>query len=539
MFDYEVDGLPSGKPSVWSHLSLHPLAPGTLTPFSFSVLSEVLGRTWYVTYDRLGFDPRPGAEVLRQYNGRPYLNLTLSATLESTRAGIPPMTLRVNGQDYPIAPWEKPSLLNGMRTGRAQRKMADEFDRLAADVEQTTDMARSWYLKTRETVWGQAELLQVMEQIERISLKSAETFFVARHNLEWAYNRLIRLTEGVEPFPANLSLINNALRDVDDLVENEMATEMLAMAALAEKSPDVLAWLKTDRFGEWQTDLPDRDVRTALDAFLSTYGHRSADEGEMSHPRWRENPTPVLKGILACAKPSAKHASKMPSTQSVDRLMAAVSADKKKEASKIVDRMRQALRLQSKALNAVAYILAGTRCWALAAAAEAMGDGRLSDISDVFYFELEEIKQMMTGEWNIANVDQIRATGEERRIAYAQWQQMRVPDLLIDDLPAKATVDGLPGSAGRVTAPLRRWDTLQPHVCNGAVVGVEQLSSGWSIVLPVAQAIITATGTPFDPVVAAARLWHTPIVLALGATYDGLVEGAQTTVDADQMIVDQ
>ena len=57
--------------------------------------------------------------------------------------------------------------------------------------------------------------------------------------------------------------------------------------------------------------------------------------------------------------------------------------------------------------------------------------------------------------------------------------------------------------------------------------------------LPVAKGIITATGTPLDPIVAAARIWHTPIILNLRDQYDALVEGAQTTVDAEHLIVDQ
>ncbi len=146
---------------------------------------------------------------------------------------------------------------------------------------------------------------------------------------------------------------------------------------------------------------------------------------------------------------------------------------------------------------------------------------------------------MMTGEWNVSDIETIHATAVQRSTTYAEECSQRPADVLIGDAEALPVGRGLPGTTGEAIGPLRRWDTLEPHVCNGAIVGVEQLSSGWSIVLPVAKGIVTATGTPLDPIVAAARLWHTPIILNLREDYASLVEGAQTTVDAEHVIVDQ
>jgi hypothetical protein len=538
VFVYKIEDLPSGAPA-WSHLSLQPLAPGCLTSFSYSVLGEVLGRAWYQHYDQLGFEPRPGSRVVRRVMGRPYLDISKSAALESTHAGVEPMTLRVNDAVYPVATWKKPGLLGGMRSSRAQRKIQQRLEVLSADADQITDRARNWYIKTLEISWSQAEILQVMEEIERVSLSSFEFYFASRHALEWAYNRLLNLTQEFAPYPDNLALINNTLRDVDGLVENQMAEQMLAMAELVQPDSSTLTWLKQGQFDEWQTALSSKDVADALNAFLEAHGHRSADEGEMRNPRWGEDPTPVLKGILACTKHSAKHSVKVQATQCLEKLVEVTGDKHRKQVSDLVGKIRQAMTLQSQALNATAYIFAGTRQWALAAADEAAADGRLVEPSDIFSFELEEIKQMMTGEWNVSDIETIHATALQRDAAYADECLYRPADVLIGDAQAFPVGNGLPGTAGEATGPLRRWDTLEPHVCNGAIVGVEQLSSGWSIVLPVAKGIITATGTPLDPIVAAARIWHTPIILNLRENYDSLVEGAQTTVDAEHLIVDQ
>jgi len=59
------------------------------------------------------------------------------------------------------------------------------------------------------------------------------------------------------------------------------------------------------------------------------------------------------------------------------------------------------------------------------------------------------------------------------------------------------------------------------------------------LILPFARALIAADGTPLDPIVAAARGWHIPTVVGLGARFDTLVEGAQTTILGDNGTVEQ
>ena len=539
MYSYSIENLPAKRPAVWSRVPIQPLAPGALTPFSFSVLAEIMGRAWYNFYDRLGFEPQPRARVLRQHQGRVYQNMTLSAQLESTHAAVQPPTLLMNNQPYPVADWEKPGFLSGMKFGRVQRKIDDQIDALAGELDGITVKAQNWLLKTRETRWTQAEILQVMEEIERVSLNSLMVYLGARRHTMLGYDALLNLTQARLPFPANLAAVNSALCDVDGLVENDIAAAILAMADLVKADTSTLAWLKQNDLTGWRDALPNRDLSEALSDFLAQYGHRCAVEGEIMTPRWASDPTPVLHAVLACATRDPKHPAKVPAAQYVNKLLQQVDGGDQKTAEAALQQIRRGLRLQSHALHTVAYFLAGTRRWALAAGQEATTDGRLAHADDVFFFELEEMKQMMTGEWNISAREEIRARAEARRATFAQWQQETPPDLLLGDAAAQSAVAALPGTAGEVAGPLRRWDEPQPHICNGAVVGVPQLDSGWAVLLPIAKGLVTKAGTPLDPVVAAARHWHTPTVLGLGAGYTDLVDGAQTTINADRGLVDQ
>ena len=524
---------------MWSRLSLQPLAAGPLTPFSYSVLEEVAGRAWYQYFDELGFEPMPRARVVRQVEGYPYLNLTLSAQRDAAFAAVEPMAFLLDSQRFPIADYEKPGFLAAMKAGRNRKKIASTLARYQEEIAAVTRKAEAWSSKTSELRWTQADILQVMEEIERISAATFKLFLAARHNLEWTYNRLFWLTVEQRPYPENLALIGSISCDLTALHEYRMAEQLLELGALCNENLAVSQWLQQHNLADEAADLP-HELDEAMQRFVTHYGHRSANEGEIRTPRWADNPQNVLAALNAYVQRKPKQPTYLPTGQSLQRLLEVVDSKAQKDAKQLAEQFRRLLQLQSDALHAFAHILAGTRRWALAAAKEAMTDGRLQQQDDVFFFALEEMKQMMTGEWNISAKAEIHSLCAKRRAEYTQWLTERPAWLYIGDAPAStATEHGFPGMSGQATGPLRRWKNPAPQRCEGAIVGTEQLTTGWSLILPFARALIAADGTPLDPIVAAARGWHIPTVVGLGARFDTLVEGAQTTILGDNGTVEQ
>ncbi len=523
---------PSGAVALWSNSSLQPFTAGVLTPFSYSVLAELASRGWYAHYDQLGFKPAPRSRLVRQYKGRAYLNRSISAQLESEQAGIEPMSVQINGQTCPIAAWEKPGFLGGFKLGRMQRKLDEALTAYSASLPAMTEKARTWYIKTLEVRWSQAEVLQVMEEIERVGAESMALFLAARHNLEWLTARVLADLTGHDQIERSraLLLINNALCTMQGLVEFEIADAVAAMGETLH-DPEQIAWLKHEAAAHWQEGLPGKQANDRFADFLDRFGHRAMHEGEMAQPRWHEDPTLVLRGLLVCAEHLSRHPAKLPAGGSTQKLIDHLSEPLRKQGQQMVAKMRDLHYLQSRALHALAYIWAGTRRWALAAAAEAMADGRLTQPDDVFFFELEEIKQMMTGEWNLSSREEIQATAAERRAAHDAWQKESAPPVLVGDAPAEAVHHGLPGAAGHATGPLRRWGETKKYGCSGAILGSEVLDSGWALTLPLADGFVSAGNTPMDPFVAAARAWQRPVMVGLGPAFRSLTEGAYTTLD--------
>jgi pyruvate,water dikinase len=405
-----------------------------LTPFSASVLGEMAGRSWYSYYDRLGFDPTPRARVVRHLHGRPYFTLTLSAQLEAQQAGSEPPALRVNGGVRPLARWEKPGLLAGLKLGGNARKLAAVLLALAGELAAAETKGRAWLQRVQAMRWSQAEILQIMEEIERIGAETLQLYVAARQHLEFAYLRLLALLEGPAT-PQQLAHISAALRPGGELVEVALGREVAALAQAAAGEPEVRALLAA---GDYAAVAAGQGGAFAenLARVLAAYGHRCAGEGELLHARWAEDPAPLLAAVAAAAETGGA----LPAPLGPDEglLLAQIDGKRRKEAQALLQTARQALILQSRALHVHAYTLAGTRIWALAAGREAMSDGRLPAVDDIFFYELEEAKEMMTGEWNISDLAGIHATAAERRAEWQRSQATIAGDLLIGDSEAFA-----------------------------------------------------------------------------------------------------
>lgn len=437
MFDYLVPGATPGRAEpVWSACPLQPLAAGVLTPFSYSVISELFSRGWFAYYDRLGFEPTPRTRVLRRHNGRAYLNLSISAAMDAERAGIEPVALRINQTATPLAASGKAGLLGGIRQGRARKRIDDLLQSMDAEMDAVTEKARTWYIKTQGVRWSQAEVLQVMEEIERVGVDSMAAYFAARHNLEWLYAQLIADLSQTHTVEQALLLINNALCDPRDLVEWDLANAIIDLSELL-KEPEQVAWLKTGDGHDWQASLPGKQGNHRFAAFMDAYGHRALHEGELALPRWAEDPNIVLRGLLVCVEHPTRHPAQLPKSGALHKVVEALPAGARRAGEQMMEKVQALHRLQSRALHALAYIWAGTRRWALAAAHEAMADGRLHAEAEIFTFELEEIKEMMTGEWNISSIKEIHERSDKRRAQIALWRGTPPTDLYIGETLAQ------------------------------------------------------------------------------------------------------
>ena len=295
MYDYALpNGLPTGSRAAFSTLPLQSLAAGPLTPFSYSLLAEIAGRAWYQYFDRLGFDPMPRARVLRQYEGRPYQNLTISAQRDVEGAALEPLTLRLDGRPFPVCKWEKPGLIAGLKFSLAQGKIDALLKQFTGEIEPITQQAQNWFAKVAAFRWSQAEVLQIMEEIESVGVRSFIVLLAARHQLDLVYNRLTRLSAERTGYPANLALIDAATEESRS-IEQAIFARLNDLGQLAAREPATLAWLRAGQFDQWESTLPSSGLAGALRELVARYGHRCSQEGEICHPRWGDEPVALVR----------------------------------------------------------------------------------------------------------------------------------------------------------------------------------------------------------------------------------------------------
>lgn len=527
MIDFTFSSSGSEAGPVWEGALLAPLAPDALTPFSGSLLTEIVARAWYLYYDRLGFDPPPRPKVVRLHAGYPFVNLTLSATLDAERAGITPPVVRLDGAARPLMTWEKPGFLAGMKLARGARKIEETLRSLQQELPDITSRTAAWQSRVAGLRWSQAEVLQIMEEIERVGAAALLPYLAARHNLESAYRRVLTLLDP-RPEAEAAALLVRALGGVAPTVELDMVQHVQRLGHSAATEPAVCAWLDAGVFDAWQASLPPGAFAEEFQAFMARYGQRGLHEGEIAEPRWSEAPHVIFAVIRACAEGASTSGAAQPADP--QPLLAAVDSKARKEVQQLVTQMQSLLTMQSHALHAVAYLLAGTRQWALAAAREALTDHRITSLDAIFFYEVEEVKEMMTGEWNVSDRHAIHATADERRQLLAVWRSTAPPALIWGEREATVSATGLPAAVGHeagcaVSAvDTTAWST-------DAVLMTQQPESAAAILLPAARAFIATQGSLLDPLCACARSLNRPGVVAAGAVMKTVAPTARIAVD--------
>ena len=218
----------------------------------------------------------------------------------------------------PWRKWKSSGLLGGFKGARNQKKIDALLDAAAEGIADTSRQAYYWLVKTQEMAWTQADVLQIMEEIEHAGVESMVAYYAARHNLELLYNRLIRATLDSAGYPASLLLINRALCDLDDLVEAGLATSLVHLSEKLPADRDLLAWLRQDSFADWQNTAPASAPVQGLADFLGTYGHRTTRRGGDRPAALDRRPRPRMRALFGCIAHQAKLPARTPFGQVCD-----------------------------------------------------------------------------------------------------------------------------------------------------------------------------------------------------------------------------
>jgi hypothetical protein len=455
----------------WTRDLARDLFPGPTTPFAWTLLAGPADAALRNLYAEFG-SPIAVGPLWRLEQGYVYLNSAAVAAADEKLFGAAWL-----GRAAPPAP---AGLLGRMQAGGTVKRVEARTKVAAVEAAGLETRLARWLAWVQGLKWTQADVLQVMEELEPHAVSALNIYFLTRAALNAADAKLrARLAEwlpGISP-----DLLAGLYLAVDDLPSVQTALNVAAAAQLPADSPERLAT-------------------------LARCGYAGPDGIRPDARRWGEAEG-LLESISSLQDGSARLAAALAARREAERgVRARLNEGQARQFDELLARAREAMRAADVAWDGMVMLMAAAQRWAGAAAREALLAGLIARPDDVLFLELEELKQVATGEWHAGRSGEAQAEVARR---------MAAPAVLRADVCIGAPVEVAPGAR---PGPFREYSPGCAPPPPGAVWVGESLDPG-CLPLWLDAAALLATGCDvWAPGLIAAR--GLGIAATVGATRD-------------------
>ena len=166
-------------------------------------------------------------------------------------------------------------------------------------------------------------------------------------------------------------------------------------------------------------------------------------------------------------------------------------------------------------------VMAAAQRWAEATASEATSAGLIEQPADVLYLELEELKQVATGEWHPG-----RSAAVQGEVARRRTQAATHP-------AAEPAGQPLPAGPGQALGPAYLASPAAEPPPPAAIWLTDAADPGCAPCWLGAGAVVTAAADPWSPGVIVARGLGVPAVIGATEAVSAARPGQAVTVDGD------
>lgn len=256
-------------------------------------------------------------------------------------------------------------------------------------------------------------------------------------------------------------------------VSAQQAFDLVELAEAARREPAAAELLTRDdaRAADLRTALAGTAFLAAFDRFIELYGHRGRYESDWSLPRYKDDPTPILKALRAhladdAASDSAATVARQEQAardawDALDRRLSWWQRTTKLPAiRKSIQRVKQYYRWREQVRSDLIKLLAVFRPWHLVLADRFVERGWIATRDDYFLLKLREVGAVIRGE---ASPNGLRRIAAERKGELERYAAIDMPLLMrpseLSSLIRMAGVSG--GSDER---------TLTGHAVSGGCV---------------------------------------------------------------------
>ena len=540
---------------VWSNINVGEALPGVATPLTWSILSAFSELGFRRAFGSLGCSVPKDAELVGNFRGRIYLNMSEFVSIASQVPGLRPRTLLSLGGGGEVDRLEseldkRSSVgffarlpLTAARFVRENYRITQRVESFEAFFEEERQRYRAMDLR----VLSPLALAKTLRDVEKLLDESGAIMLTCYGNLLMtmvALRATLRAVARDRFEPLERALLTG-LADVESAAPGLALWHIAEMARADEPSRQAI--LAAEPSSLRVDALPDGPTRRALDKFILAYGYRGAREAEIATPRWREDPTLLFAALRAHLRQEGgerpidverrQRVRREEAAAELDRLLPAPARAAVRHLLSLVQRFT---RLRERLRSYVTEVLGMFRDLSLDASRRLELREPALGSDAAFFLTVDELRGVLSGELrHIVALVRQRRRQYERDVALPD-----PPDTFVGYPPQVETPAAPAGSDGLVGlgASSGRYEGLARVLINpsdagelrrGEVLVAPYADVGWSPLFTVAGAVVTDLGGPLSHASIVAREYGVPSVVNVKVGTRVIRTGDRIEVDGD------
>jgi pyruvate,water dikinase len=355
--------------------------------------------------------------------------------------------------------------------------------------------------------------------------------------------------------------LTGGIRDVESA---RPGIAIMHLANLARREPEARSAIEREQTTGLDA-IPDGATRRALQSFIELYGDRAVREAELSTPRWKEDPRPVLRMLRAALRTDSERVdadiahSKAAAAVALENLVASLNIIDQTIVRHLVVRAQRSARLRERMRTWVTRVLGMLREAALDAdrrllrrdpdldsdwKALAKSGAPQATVPSAFYLTIDElVAALRSPRAEVAALVRSRRAEMARDLAEPDPPSTFVgmPSAVVLPPAGGAILRGLPASPGVVEGRARvlffesQMGELQP----GEILVVHATDVGWTPLFLVAAGVVTELGGPLSHAAVVAREFGVPSVANVAGATRAIRAGDALRVDGNRGVVER
>jgi pyruvate,water dikinase len=541
---------------VWSNANIGEALPGVATPFTWSVLSEFSNLGFRRAFGALGCTVPRDAELVGDFRGRIYINLSEFSAIMSQIPWIhPSMLLRLGGGEYSAELDEvvaqKSSTRFILRLPQTVSRYVRENFRLNARIEEfeayfTDERMRIGSIDPR--ILEPSGLDRMLGDVEHLLDETGSIMLTAYANLLAAALALLGILR-LFARDQGLGLYRDLLSGLDDVSSARPGFVLWQIAKLARKEPEVVSELRSRPLAELRvSSLPPGRTRDALSRFLVDYGYRGVREAEIGAPRWAEDPTLMFAALRSHLDSEldldAREREAQQTRQAAERRLAqSVPMPLRPSVRRLLEVVRRFTRMREQLRGHVVEVLGMFRRVALEASRRIHAREPEAGADAAFFLTLAEVRRVLYDE-----NDRVAIRVQRRRLEYERNRALPEPPTTFVGFPpddahlsvASKRMTGLAASRGVAEGRVRilKDPAQAADFRPGEVLVVAAADTGWAPLFLAASAVVTELGGPLSHAAIILREYAVPAVVNVRGATRALQEGDLVRVDGDAGVIE-